>query len=47
MKNQGAWGEEYQILIANDKRKIEYCKKHNIQLRIIKYDQEYNLEDLI
>lgn len=29
------------------KRKIEYCKKHNIELRIIKYDEEYDISRLI
>ena len=34
-------------LIENDKRKIQYCKDHNIELRVIKYDQEYDIYDLI
>lgn len=46
-KPEGKWAEGYYSLIENDKRKIEYCKKHNIELRIIKYDQKYTLEDLI
>ena len=37
-KPEGKWGLEYQNLIENDKRKIEYCKNHNIKLKIIKYD---------
>lgn len=46
-KPQGKWGEEYNTLIENDRRKIEYCNKNNIELRIIKYNQEYSLNDLI
>lgn len=46
-KPDGEWGKEYNVLIQNDKRKIEYCKKNNIELRIIKYDQKYTLKDLI
>lgn len=46
-KPQGKWGEAYNNLIENDKRKKQYCKEHNIELRIIKYDQSYTLEDLI
>lgn len=44
---QGKWGEEWDRLIENDKRKQEYCKKHNIPLKIIKYDQNFTIEDLI
>lgn len=44
---QGSWGEGFDDLIKNDKKKIEYCKQHNIELRIIKYDQIYDLDDLI
>jgi hypothetical protein len=46
-KPEGKWGNEYQTLVENDKKKIEYCQKHNIELRIIKFDQEYTLTDLI
>lgn len=46
-KPQGKWGLEYETLIENDKRKIEYCKNNNIELRIIKYNQSYDLKDLI
>lgn len=44
---EGAWKEGYKTLIENDKRKIEYCQKNNIELRIIKYNQSYTIEDLI
>ena len=43
----GAWGNEYETLVQNDQKKIQYCKEHNIELRIIRYDQEYTLKDLI
>lgn len=44
---EGSWGEEYESLVEHDNRKKEYCKKHNIPLKIIKYDQLYKLKDLI
>ena len=44
---EGAWKEGYKTLIENDKRKIEYCQNNNIELRIIKYNQSYTIEDLI
>ena len=46
-KPQGNWEENFETLLENDKRKIEYCKEHGIELRIIKYNEEYKLEDLI
>lgn len=46
-KVEGKWGNEYNTLIENDQKKIQYCKDHNIELRIIKYNQNYTLEDLI
>lgn len=46
-KSQGAWGKEYETLIQNDKRKVQYCKEHNIELRIIRYDQDYTIKDLV
>ena len=44
---KGSWKDGYDALIENDKRKIKYCEDNNIELRIIKYDQNYNLNDLI
>lgn len=44
---QGSWGDNFKILQENDQKKIQYCKENNIELRIIKYDQNYTLEDLI
>lgn len=46
-KPQGKWGRTYNDLIENDKRKIQYCKDNNIELRIIKYNQQYDINDLI
>ena len=46
-KPQGKWGEEWEKLIENDKRKKEYCKKHCIPLKIIKHDQDFTISDLI
>lgn len=43
----GSWKNEFDTLQYNDKLKIEYCKQHNIELRIIKYNQSYELKDLI
>lgn len=44
---EGKWGKEWQTLIEHDKRKQEYCKKKGIDLRIIKYDQDFTIMDLI
>ena len=44
---QGSWGDNFKTLQENDQKKIQYCKENNIELRIIKYDQNYTLEDLI
>lgn len=46
-KVKGKWGEKFEIQQKNDLLKQEYCKKNNIELRIIRYDQQYTLEDLI
>lgn len=46
-KPDGSWDKDWKVLLENDKRKIEYCKKHNIELRIIKYDEEYDISRLI
>ena len=46
-KPKGKWGESYETLKENDKRKKDYCSKNNIRLLIIPYDKEYTLEDLI
>ena len=44
---KGSWSNAYDELLIRDRLKIEYCKQHNIELRIIKYNQEYTLDDLI
>ena len=46
-KSEGKWGKGFQDLIENDKRKIQYCKDNNIELRIVKYSDKYNINDLI
>lgn len=46
-KPEGSWREGYDNLIINDQKKIQYCKDNNIELRIIKYNQKYNINDLI
>lgn len=43
----GKWSENFEDSVRRDQLKIEYCQDHNIELRIIKYNQNYNLEDLI
>lgn len=46
-KPEGSWQDGYENLIKNDERKKQYCKENHIELRIIKYDEEYTLQDLI
>ena len=46
-KPAGKWGNNFEILCKHDKLKIDYCNKHNIELRIIKFDQEFTIDDLI
>lgn len=46
-KPEGKWGEEWENLIKNDNKKIEYCKTHNIDLKIIKYSQDFDIMDLV
>lgn len=46
-KPSGKWGIEWEHLIENDKRKQEYCQSHNIQLKIIKYNESFDIYDLI
>lgn len=47
IKAQGAWGDSYEQLVLHDILKREYCKKNNIRLKIIKYNQDYSLNDLL
>ena len=44
---QGSWAIEYDNLQKNDAKKFQYCKDNGIELRIIKYNQEYSINDLI
>ena len=44
---EGKWGEAYETLMRHDEIKLQYCQEHNIELRIIKYDQKYTIDDLI
>lgn len=46
-KPEGKWGNEFEILQKHDLLKQEYCKKHNIPLVIIKYNQSYDLNTLL
>lgn len=46
-KPKGKWADTFDRLQENDQKKIQYCKEHNIELRIIKYNQDYTLEDLL
>ena len=46
-KPQGHWGEEWETLLIHDKKKIEYCQKNNIPLKILKYDEPIILQNLI
>lgn len=43
----GSWARDYENLLENDKRKIQYCEDNHIDLRIIKYNQDYTILDLI
>ena len=46
---KGRWGEywNYKEQQERDQLKINYCRKHNIPLIVIRYDQEYSFEDLM
>lgn len=44
---QGSWADGFDCLQRHDQLKKEYCKLHNIELRIIKYNEKYELKDLI
>lgn len=46
-KPEGKWGDSYRDLQLNDQKKINYCKVNGIELRIIKYNQNYTIQDLI
>ena len=44
---QGSWAIGFEELKKHDIMKQEYCKKHNIRLIIIKYNQNYTINDLL
>lgn len=44
---QGSWADRFETLQKHDQLKIQYCQDHNIELRIIKFNEEYSLKDLI
>ena len=44
---EGTWGENYETTIANDEKKRQYCKEKGICLKVIPYNQEYTIKDLI
>lgn len=46
-KPSGPWADNFELMQEYDQKKINYCKQHNIELRIIKYDKQYSLQDLI
>lgn len=46
-KPNGSWDKDWESLIENDKKKIQYCKEHNIELRIIRFDEDYDIYRLI
>ena len=46
-KPLGSWSNEFEDLIINDQKKIQYCKDKDIELRIIKYNDKYTINDLI
>lgn len=47
IRPNGSWGDHHERTLENDKRKIEYCANHCLELRIIRYDQLYSIHDLI
>ncbi len=46
-KAQGSWANSFESLQNHDRKKIEYCKTHNIPLKIIRYDEDFTINDLI
>lgn len=43
----GSWADGFETLRQHDQLKIQYCQDKNIELRIIKFNEEYSLKDLI
>lgn len=44
---RGSWSDMYDALLENDRRKIEYCRRNGIDLKIIKYSDTYDISDLL
>jgi len=42
-----SWANSYDAIVANDALKTEYCKKYNIDLKIITYKDNYDINDLL
>ena len=43
----GSWSENFDNQLSNDAIKIKYCKENNIDLKIIKYDEDYDISDIL
>ena len=43
----GSWSTAYDSLRANDQLKIEYCERNGIELKIITYEDDYDINDLL
>ena len=37
-KIPGIWGEKYDRTVEHDKRKKEFCERHRVKFKVIKYD---------
>lgn len=46
-KPKGSWANSFNTLVEHDQRKINYCIQHEIDLKIIKYSDNYTLEDIL
>lgn len=46
-KPKGSWANEFERTQKHDELKKEYCLKNNIELKVIRYDEKINLDDLI
>ena len=46
-KVSGTWGEGYEVLVEHDKMKRLYCEEKGIRLITLRYDQDYDIDDLL
>lgn len=46
-KPNGSWADGFETLVEHDKRKMEYCKENGIELKVIKYSEDYDLNDIL